>query len=115
MDILGSKVYVDKRSNDLVNAINFIFSNALNVSISLNDNLTIIIESSKARSTIYYNHELALPYKLTVNNKNGNCERWCDVSEHQDANSLISSLLIVYPSQEFIENWDNVKDFFVTL
>lgn len=110
MGILRSKVYVDKRSNDLINAIDYVFANALTISERIQDRLEITIEGKICVALITYRHEDPFPFLLTLNYTDGHT----DTSEHQDAVCLISRLLLTYTDSEFSNNWDRINDFYVT-
>ncbi len=62
MAIKTNSIYVDRRSNDLVNAVFFVFSNSHDVETMFTDALEIIVRHDQTVVTVRYDHSKDQPF-----------------------------------------------------
>lgn len=62
MAIKTNSIYVDRRSNDLVNAIYYVFSNSHDVETAFEDYLIIFIRHDQTTIIVKYHHSKEQPF-----------------------------------------------------
>lgn len=112
MDITVNNVYVDKRGNDFINVITYIFSNKLKISTYLNpdipEHLEIILCDDRTSIKIVYRPEESAIFDIHIRNVN---DVLVGIHLFHDLVSAIQYLVNYLNKPEFHENFEQVKEY----